>query len=105
MDVAGSADAQRTRTVSQITLELSRREQIFASRLEGYRCGDQHRRDARTNDVGDPAFRGDKAEHGIRGRDHPPGKADPFRPVTVEQLVGRITGQNRRQLPGQTLRC
>jgi hypothetical protein len=31
----------------------------------------------------------------------PPGKADPFRLVAVEQLVGRMAGQNRRQFPGK----
>ena len=63
--------------------------------------GNQHGRDARTKDVGDPALGGDEAEHAIGGRDQPPGKADPFRLVAVEQLVGRMAGQNRRQLPGK----
>src|SRR5690242_13247722 len=57
MDVAGSADAQRTIAVIQGDLR-NRPEEVLASRLEGHRCGDQHGSDARTNDVGDPAFRG-----------------------------------------------
>jgi hypothetical protein len=63
--------------------------------------GDQHGRDARTNDVGNPAFGSHEAEHAIGGRDQAPGKANPFSLVAVEQSVGRIASQNRRQLPGK----
>jgi hypothetical protein len=34
-----------------------------------------------------------QAEHAIGGRDQPPGKADPFCLVAVEQFVGRMAGQ------------
>jgi hypothetical protein len=100
MDVTGCAKAERAVAVIQGDLRNGP-EEILASRLEGHRCGDYHGRDARTNDIGGPALGGDKAEHTIGRRDQPPGKADPFRLVTVEQGVGRMTGQNRRQLPGQ----
>jgi hypothetical protein len=52
-------------------------------------------------DVGDPTLGGGKAECAIGGRDQPPGKADPFGLVAVEQIVGRMAVQDRRQLPGK----
>jgi hypothetical protein len=40
-------------------------------------------------------FGGDEIEHAVGRRDQPPRKADPFRLVTVEELVGS-------RLPGTT---
>jgi hypothetical protein len=79
----------------------NRPKDVFANRLERDGLRKEHWCDARTKDIRDPALGSGETEHAIGGRDQPPGKADPFRLVTVEQIVGRMAGQNRRQLPGK----
>src|ERR1700720_547731 len=88
MDMTGRASAQRAAAVIQGNLR-DRPKDVLTNRLERDDLREQHWRDARTKYIGDPALGSGETEHAIGGRDQPPGKADPFRLVAVEQLVGR----------------
>src|SRR6516165_9563966 len=103
VDLTRRASAQRPIAVIQGDLR-HRAKDVLAHRLECDGLWKQDWHHARTKDVGDPALGGSEAECTISGRDQPPGKADPFSLVTVEQLVGRTAGQNPRQLPGKIYR-
>lgn len=68
MDTTNRPGAQRLPAIIQGDLR-NRPKDVLANGLERDDLGEQHGRDARAQDVGNPTFRCDKAEYAIGGRD------------------------------------
>jgi len=83
--LTGRASAQRPAAVIQGDLR-HRAKDVLAHRLECDGLWKQDWHNARTKDVGDPAFGDSEGECTIGGRDQPPGKADPFSLILSSSL-------------------